>query len=469
MDAPHTFEGAIFDFDGTLVDSMSLWREVLWRAARRRGVDWAKTDAVAFFDSHEDVSTRDVCAPVQARHPEVWTSPEALYDDVCDEVRRAYEGEVRLLPGVRAVLGSLAQAGVRMAVASSTPSLLVRAGLAAQGIEGLFSAVVSTEDVGGRDKQFPDVYLEAARRLGVAAGRCWVFEDAPFGCASARAAGFRVCALWNDHDGRDPEALAAVSDMLAHGWAEVSLPLLDDFAVPAPAPEPARPCRVLVVDGSPCPSSPALVAALAREADYVVAADRGAMACRAAGVVPQAFVGDADSCDAPTAAWAREVALRTISFPAEKYATDLALALDAARHEAARRGAPCALTLTCASGGRPDHALAVWGLLARAADAAPRLVEDGFEARVLAPGGASCWELGPRALGRTVSVLAPVDAVVSERGLRWELERRRLSAGSDEGVSNVVTSAGARVECSGGVACVVLVGPPPEAPDVVGA
>lgn len=469
MDARHPFEGAIFDFDGTLVDSMSLWREVLWRAARRRGVDWEKADAVAFFDAHEDVSTRDACALVQARHPEAWASPEALYDDVCEEVRRAYEGEVRLLPGARAVVGALAREGVRMAVASSTPAPLVRAGLAAQGIDGLFSDVVSTEDVGGRDKQFPDVYLEAARRLGVEPGRCWVFEDAPFGCASARVAGFRVCALWNGHDGRDPDALAAVADVLAHGWAEVSLPLLDDFAAPGASPASAAPCRVLVVDGSPCPSRPELVAALAREADYVVAADRGAMACRAAGVVPQAFVGDADSCDADTAAWARDKALRTISFPAEKYATDLALALDAARHEAARRGAPCSLTLTCASGGRPDHALAVWGLLARAADLSPRLVEDGFEARVLAPGGTARWELGGRSQGRTLSVLALADAVVSERGLRWELEHRHLEAGSDEGVSNVVTSARACIECEGGVAGAVLIGPPPEAPDVVGA
>ena len=137
------------------------------------------------------------------------------------------------------------------------------------------------------------------------------------------------------------------------------------------------------MDGSPEPSSVELVRALAAGADYVVAADRGAEVLFQAGVRPNVFCGDADSVSPEVAAWA----------PVEKYATDLALAIDCARHEAARQDARLHLTLTCATGGRPDHQLAVLGLLAMHADASPRVVEDGVEYRVLSPLGTRDWRI----------------------------------------------------------------------------
>jgi thiamine pyrophosphokinase len=143
-----------------------------------------------------------------------------------------------------------------------------------------------------------------------------------------------------------------------------------------------------------------------------------------------------------------------VRYPSEKYATDLELAIDCARHEAARQGKGLALTVTCASGGRPDHALAVMGRLARAADASPRLVEDGFECRVLAPQGTSSWAVGAGegSLGATFSAIPLAEGtVVSEAGMRWELDRRALPLLSDEGVSNVVECEDARVTCHEGV------------------
>ena len=147
-----------------------------------------------------------------------------------------------------------------------------------------------------------------------------------------------------------------------------------------------------------------------------------------------------------------------MSFPSEKYATDLALALDCARHEAARRGAPLAVTLTCASGGRPDHALAVVGQLAGAGCASARVVEDGYEMRIVSATGESRWELGPEALGRTFSAIAVAsDTRVDEHGMRWELTDKPMDLLGDLGVSNVVTSADAAIVCrSGAVAAYLL-------------
>ena len=294
-----------------------------------------------------------------------------------------------------------------------------------------------------------DGVRKTAAALGRAAADTWAVTDSSVAVNVARELGLHVCYV-------GPDAAFSSADIALHGWAELTPALLDDYAEDE-GEQPASACRVLVVCGSPEPSSPELVRALAAEADNVIACDRGATACKDANVVPQVFVGDGDSADIEALAWVQSVVERNITFPPEKYATDLALAIEAARHEAARRCARPELTLTCASGGRPDHALAVTGQLLKAKDACPRVVEDGFELRVLSPEGASVWELPQDAQGRTLSVvaLAP-DTVVSEHGLQWELDSRELPLLGDEGISNVVESTSAEVICHSGALAVYL-------------
>lgn len=442
--------GVIFDCDGTLVDSMGVWREASAWLIEESGVGDVP------FDRIESLSLRDTCAMLHDEMGAKATADE-LYEGVCSRVREAYARDVQIMPGARAFLDELAAAGIPMVIASSTPVRELRCALAAHGLEGYFADLVSTEDVGGRDKEFPDVYLEAARRLGTPRETTWVFEDAPFGVRTARRAGFAVVGLFNDHDGRREEDVRPWCDIFAHGFAELSLPLLRDYERPVAAH--GAPLRALVVDGSPEPSSPALVSRLADVADYVVVADGGADVCRAAGVVPDVFCGDGDSAGSEAAVWARSAARTCVSFPVEKYATDLALALDCARHEAARRGAPLAVTLTCASGGRADHALAVVGLLAAAPARSARIVEDGYEMRVLRPEGEDRWELGPEAVGRTFSAVAVAPGTrVDESGMQWELTDKPMELLGDLGVSNVVTSPGASIVCRSGAVAAYLLG-----------
>ena len=450
-------QGAIFDFDGTIVDSMPMWRYAPDQLLQRYGQRMTQE----VFDATEPLNCDDECLWFH-EHLGVGQSGEALFEELRAIVRKEYSTTVEAWPHVREFLQSLADAGIPMVIASSTPADDIRVGLRAHGLEGYFKDVVFTGDV-GRGKEFPDVYLHALGLLGTPMGQTWVFEDAPFGVRTAHETGFPVVALLNDHDGRDESFLRAHADILVHGYDELSLALIDDFApsVAADAAEGGEVCRVLVVDGSPQPSSPELVARLADEADYLVAADRGAEVLHQLGRAPQAFCGDDDSVAPEVAAWAHASATTDIRFPSEKYATDLALAIDCARHEAARRGARLQLTLTCASGGRLDHQLAVMGLLARNADASPRVVEDDLECRVLSPQGAPSWSVGAQegAVGATLSVIAlGGTAMVTERGLRWELDHRELAPLDDLGVSNVVCSSDAQVVCDEGVAAVFLLG-----------
>ena len=439
--------GAIFDCDGTLVDSMPMWKDV--------SMSWlfghfGASTPEGFFERVEPISLMGACEIVHDEYG-YGQSSKAVYEEVCAHVREAYASEVELFCGAREFLQELADAGIPMVIASSTPVRELKSALGAHGLLGYFKDIVSTEDVGGRDKEFPDVYLEAQRRLGTPAESTWVFEDAPFGVKTSHDAGFKVVGLMNDHDGRREKDVRPWCDVYVHGYAELSLALLRDYERPAQDAT-GEPLQVLVVDGSPCPSSPGLVMRLAAASDYVVCADGGAATCRAAGVIPNAFCGDNDSADADAASWANSGATTNIRFPAEKYATDLSLALDIAAHEAARQARPLALTVTCASGGRPDHALAVVGLLASATSSSARVVEDGYELRILRPDGTAGWEIGPELAGATFSAIALAPATrVDERGMRWELEDYELALLGDLGISNVVGEKGATVSCRSGV------------------
>lgn len=246
----------------------------------------------------------------------------------------------------------------------------------------------------------------------------------------------------------------------------------------------------LLVAGSPEPSSPALVRALAARSDLVVGVDRGADACRAAGVACDLFVGDADTISPEALAWVRRACPEGATFDTEKYATDLALAFLALRErlgiaragtaelrasgELAAPGAPgegdaaaapapgdapalAPVGVTCASGGRPDHLLGVFGTLAENADLSPVLAEDGFRCHVLSPAGSPSWRIGAEHAGATFSALAIAPGTcVSERGMTWELDRRALPVLSDLGVSNVIGPEGAVVTCHSGVVAAFL-------------
>ena len=226
--------GAIFDVDGTIVDSMGMWAAT---------TEWVFTHYGAampegFFERVEPLSLKEMC---RIDHEEFGfgDSADDVYEAVCAHVRDCYAHEIQMFPGARELLEELAAAGIPMVVASSTPVREFTVALEAHGLSGFFRDTVSTEDVGGRDKEFPDVYLEACRRLGLDAddpeqrAGVWVFEDAPFGVQTSHKAGFRVVGLMNDHDGRREEDVRPYCDVYVHGYAELSLALLRDYEAPA--------------------------------------------------------------------------------------------------------------------------------------------------------------------------------------------------------------------------------------------
>lgn len=190
-----------------------------------------------------------------------------------------------------------------------------------------------------------------------------------------------------------------------------------------------------MVCGSPELASADLLRRLAGECDRVVAVDRGLDALLGAGLGCDVYAGDADTVsDAGRALVDAATDFEVERHDPYKDYTDLALALDSVR----RRWPGAEVVATCATGGRPDMALSVLGLLAGYEDAPIWIVEDKAVARILHTG--ESWIIED-AEGKTFSIIAIApNTKVSEHGLEWELDHSPLDLLADTGISNVVRS-----------------------------
>ena len=205
-----------------------------------------------------------------------------------------------------------------------------------------------------------------------------------------------------------------------------------------------------MVCGSPVVASADLLRRLAGECDHVVAVDRGLDALLGAGLGCDIYVGDADTVSDA----GRVLVDAAEDFEVERHDpykdyTDLALALNSVR----RRWAGAEVVATCATGGRPDMALSVLGLLAGYEDAPVWIVEDKVVARILH--GGESWTT-ESAEDKTFSIIAIApNTEVSEHGLEWELDHAPLGLLADTGISNVVRST-ATIQVHAGTAIAYL-------------
>lgn len=176
-----------------------------------------------------------------------------------------------------------------------------------------------------------------------------------------------------------------------------------------------------------------LLRRLAGECDHVVAVDRGLDAVLGAGLSCDVYVGDADTVsDAGRALVDAATDFEVERHDPYKDYTDLALSLDSVR----RRWPGAEVVATCATGGRPDMALSVLGLLAGYEDAPIWIAEDKVVARILHAD--ESWTI-EGAEGKTFSIIAIApNTQVSEHGLEWELEHAFLGLLADTGISNIV-------------------------------
>ncbi|MGW9309825.1 HAD family hydrolase [Saccharomonospora azurea] len=199
----------VFDMDGVLVDSEHLWEENWVAYAARYDVEWTAEDT----STVQGMSAPEWAAYLAERSgsPE---SPEQVERAVVDGMIGAIaDGRAPLLPGADAMVTDVS-ARVPIALASSAPRTVIDAVLATYGLTEEFTATVSSAEV-PRGKPSPDVYLEAASRLGRKGEECLGVEDSSNGIRAAAAAGLTVVALPNKTYPPKPDALelaGAVAD-----------------------------------------------------------------------------------------------------------------------------------------------------------------------------------------------------------------------------------------------------------------
>jgi HAD superfamily hydrolase (TIGR01509 family) len=145
--------------------------------------------------------------------------PEEINREVVERLTASYRERLPALPGAREAVERLA-ARWPLGLASSSNRELIDLALRLLGVEHLFAATVSSEEV-ARGKPAPDVYLEAARRLGVEPTHAAAVEDSHNGILAAKAAGMRVLAIPNSHFPPDAEALAQ-ADVVLDSLAELT-------------------------------------------------------------------------------------------------------------------------------------------------------------------------------------------------------------------------------------------------------
>jgi HAD superfamily hydrolase (TIGR01509 family) len=200
-------EAVIFDLDGVLVDSEHVWDDVREELARERGGRWherAQADMMGMSSTEWSQYMHDVIGLPEP--------PEEINAEVVRRMLARYEEELPLVEGGVDAVRRLAD-DFRLGLASSSNRPLIDAVLERAGIADLFEATVSSEEV-ARGKPAPDVYLEAARRLGVAPERCVAIEDSGNGIRSAHAAGMRVVAIPNRRYPPPGDALALAEVVL---------------------------------------------------------------------------------------------------------------------------------------------------------------------------------------------------------------------------------------------------------------
>jgi HAD superfamily hydrolase (TIGR01509 family) len=194
-------EAVVFDMDGVLIESEEVWDAIRAVYVRERGgrYDAEIQRAMMGMSSPEWSSYLHETAGVP-------DSPEEINAEVVRRLLEAYRSHLPLMPGAVDAVKRLAER-YPLAVASSSNRPIIDAVLELAGLAQYFQVTVSSEEV-PRGKPAPDVYLEAARRLGVAPERCAAVEDSHGGIRAAKAAGMFTIAFPNPTYPPDEESLA---------------------------------------------------------------------------------------------------------------------------------------------------------------------------------------------------------------------------------------------------------------------
>ena len=203
------FKGAIFDMDGTLLDSMRVWKRLTQGYLEQFGLHVTDEEYAAC----EGFSQPQVAQYFADKYPQLPGGAAGLMEGMDKLITARYETVAKPKDGVLPFLDGLRRRGVKMAIATLTARRHAEKALRDCDMLDYFDFMLTIEDV-GVSKYQPDIYLMSAERLGLAPAECVVFEDAPYACTTAKKAGFRVCGVVEAAYAAGEQELRASSDLV---------------------------------------------------------------------------------------------------------------------------------------------------------------------------------------------------------------------------------------------------------------
>lgn len=215
MDILLNTECAIFDLDGTLIDSLGVWNRVDERFMERRGLPvpqgfYEKVAAMDFSQAADYVKNEFGLSDSKENIISEWLSL-AQYE---------YANRIEPVDGAKQYLDYICSKGIKAALATASDPVLYTPCLARHNISGYFDVIVTTKEV-RRKKGFPDIYLLAAEKSGVKPENCVVFEDILAGCVGAKAAGMRCVGVLERHSFGDWERIKDICDTVIKSYKEI--------------------------------------------------------------------------------------------------------------------------------------------------------------------------------------------------------------------------------------------------------
>lgn len=209
VSCPSAFAGikaAIFDMDGTILNSMGIWAQIDIEFLAKRGLSPTKE----YLDA---VSTLPPLAAAEFT-ARLFSLGEASQDIVLEwneMALKAYRTQLSLKAGAAKYLRRLKDGGIKLALATNSPEVLYRTACRSNGIYELFDVLLSTEAV-GKGKAHPDIFITAAELLGVRAHECMVFEDSLTAATTAKNAGMKVIGVFDEYADCTPEEMLKAAD-----------------------------------------------------------------------------------------------------------------------------------------------------------------------------------------------------------------------------------------------------------------
>ena len=207
---------AIFDMDGTVLDSMQAWVDAIGHILTRRGIT-------------PPADLREITRPMNGMLLVDYLQREFLPGitdrEITDEVgaymEDFYTNRVQAKAGVKNFLSLLKMEGVQCYLATATHRELVRRAIAHAGLEPYFKGIITSGEVGKNKIDSPDIYEWAMKRMGGNKADTVVFEDALFAIRTAKKAGFRVAGVYDPDSEADQEEIRALSDYYITSFEEL--------------------------------------------------------------------------------------------------------------------------------------------------------------------------------------------------------------------------------------------------------